>query len=63
MDIKRASAQQCTEAPDRKQNYIFGTIHSLYDIVCIEITFVIMIVPFLNCDNVIIGWCVKKVKQ
>lgn len=48
MDIKRASAQQCTEAPDRKQDYAFRTINSLYDIVCIKIAFVIMIVPFLN---------------
>jgi len=48
MDVKRASAQQCTEAPDRKRDYAFRTIISLYDIVCIKYTFVIMIVPFLN---------------
>lgn len=33
---------------NRKQKNYFRTIISLYDIVCIKIAFVIMIVPFLN---------------
>ena len=33
---------------NRKQRNYFRTIISMYDIECIKIAFVIMIVPFLN---------------
>ena len=48
---------------NRKQKNYFRTIISLYDIVCIKIAFVIMIVPFLNWIMVTITWRIKKVKQ
>lgn len=44
-----------------EQNYPQRTIHALYDIVCIKIAFVILIVPFLNECKISISCQAKKV--